>query len=205
MHRSMLGPNIEAAYELAYEGMEEEGLAINGLTVNLRKVTKKDRIGYVGWCDGPQEVSLFFKGGDVLKSEDTVNLGENACTILHEGTHAKRLGLFSSPHPRESAASEGIASINENIFTYKLFGDTRYDMNSIRYAEPSFWDDLSSEFEGCVQAIRTQQDVDAFYDRWFHRSSLGYQVGMWAVIDKMNQSATIAEIIQMPAREILKL
>lgn len=124
-----------------------------------------------------------------------------ASVNVHEATHALRYRITEDKGLLELLASEGLATYAHDAIEQTFFGaksalrDMTEDIGEVR---------LERWRQELLADIETNERERA-QDKWFHDSHAGYVIGLWCVNTFIDDGLTLAEVLAMPARDIVRV
>jgi hypothetical protein len=209
--RRVIEDSIHCAKDLAEYGLDYLGLTYEQTKkLTVYKVAKHSSIA--GESKGPVEMDIHIPVHHIKHRKVAATLAGLANTVLHETVHCIRSENFNTESIVETAASEGLAYISEDIVGNALLPQA--DPSSLRnlvniassvhhdIAKACLLDDDELSLPDTPEAIQV-------FDIWFGdncgRIPQGVLIGVTEVCRRLEEGNSIADMMHWPAEEILDL
>lgn len=202
--QGVLGPNFRSALDLAQLGLEAYGLIWEGpKKATLQRLYRNEFTGSAaGLCYGEDGFTVNVLKRHVRASNEDRFFRHFSKVSAHELTHCIRHENYREDTLLERCASEGLALSIESSLSQDFFGLEINMMLRLGDLGVGELEDLHALTLKDAQACGSSSaELSA---KWFGDRGYGYLVGAWCVSRQLDEGASIAEIIQMSAAQIME-
>lgn len=202
---------IVCARDLATYGLEHLGLTYEQpKKLTVFKVAKHCTIA--GESKGPVEMDIHIPVHHIKYRKVAAMIAELAETVLHETAHCIRSEQFDHETLIETAASEGLAYVSEDLVSNALLPSTEanYLGSCIDLGTSAQYDRVKADLvDNSECSVPDTPEALATYEEWFCDDGYGIPpgvlIGVTEVYRRLKEGNTIAHLMTQPAEEILDL
>lgn len=202
---------IRCAKDLATYGLEHLGVSYEmPKKLTVFKVAKHCIVA--GESKGPVDMDIHIPVHHIKYRKVAAMIAELAETVLHETTHCIRSERYDFDTLVETAASEGLAYVSEDIVSNALLPaiEASYLGSCIERATSAEYDMAKASLLDCSDlSVPNTPDALAIYEEWFCDDGSGIPpgvlIGVTEVYRRLAEGNTIADMMSWPAEEILDL
>ena len=197
--RRVFRPILDQSFTIAARTFEDLDLEVPDTIAHVSRLSKY--AVFAAACREDGSYGLGVSHHDIWGNRRR-SLYHHSRTNTHEWAHIRRLKKFPYDTLIELAATEGLATVVEDSAANRYFSRKTESQLWLEEHSPANLERMRDVFKSTVVG---EPYVSATANLWFNVGYLphGYVLGAWCVYDLLDQGATVAEVIEMSAEEII--